>query len=294
MNHKSSPSSATEQPLCRFFVANGNCRYGDECRYCHELEEAMSQNQALKTIPCPFFSKGNCRHGDSCRLKHEDDTDGASLTEVRRTTTLENAREEEDGEEDTCGICLEDVRTQPGRQFGLLSCCNHVFCYSCVMNWRTEGSQEAQNRKVCPMCRKPSDYVVPSVKRASSADEKGHIVSAYKVKLSAVPCKRFTGELGSCHFGKDCFYAHRGGGGDDTKPHDGSMQELYEQRRSYHHDRNTRRSRRRRRRRALDPAPELADMLLLLHLLRSRAESQSSDEDYLALALLNEMLDLDI
>mmetsp|Transcript_3805 Transcript_3805/g.7300 ORF Transcript_3805/g.7300 Transcript_3805/m.7300 type:complete len:284 (-) Transcript_3805:257-1108(-) len=278
-------SSFASQPLCRFFVANRNCRYGDTCRYSHELK-GMSQSQALKTIPCPFFLKGACLHGDSCRLKHEDGV--LVMGEMNIPTTYTTQDNLEEGEEEaTCGICLEDVRTQPGRQFGLLSCCNHVFCYSCVMNWRTEGSQEAQDRKVCPTCRKPSDYVVPSVKQASSTDEKEHILAAYKAKLASIPCKRFTGELGSCHFGKDCFYAHWDEDGNDTKPHDGSMQELYEQRRSNYHYRNSRR-----RRRAVDPAHELADMLLLLHMLRSRA--QSSDEDHLALTLLNGMLDLDI
>ena len=47
------------------------------------------------------------------------------------------------------------------------------------MNWRTEGSQEAENRKVCPTCRKPSDYVVPSVKQALTPEEKEHIVSPH-------------------------------------------------------------------------------------------------------------------
>ena len=258
MNQKSS-----KPLLCRFFVSNGDCRYGDGCLYSHDLD-GKSRSEALKAIPCPFFMRGTCRHGDTCRLKHEE---------------LEM---DPDFEEATCGICLEDVRSQQGRQFGLLSCCNHVFCYSCVMNWRTEGSKEAQNRKVCPACRKQSDYVVPSLKLASSQEEKDQIVADYKLKLATIPCKRFNGELGSCHFGKDCFYAHFDEDGNDTKSQDGSMQELYERRRS---------NRNRRHQRMVDPAHELADMLLLLHLLRSRAQS---DDDLLALALLSEMLDLGI
>lgn len=279
--------SAYDPLLCRFFVSDGYCRFGNGCRYSHDLG-GKSREEALKTIPCPFFLKGVCRHGGKCRFLH------GNMVPVKRSSNVDNngRLESEDSvtdppnpepEEATCGICLDDVRSQQGRQFGLLSCCNHVFCYSCVMSWRTEGSKEAQNRRVCPTCRKQSDYVVPSPRLASSQDEKDQIVSDYKGRLAAIPCKRFNGELGSCYFGKDCFYAHLDSDGIDVKSQDDSMQELYERRRSKRH--------RRYRGRVVDPAEELADMLLLLHLLRSRAET---DDDSLALALLSEMVEIGI
>ena len=127
-----------------------------------------------------------------------------------------------------CGICLEDPQPLQ-RKFGLLSCCNHAFCFDCLMEWRKEGSNEAQDRRNCPTCRKHSDYVVPSVCFAVD-DQKEAIVADYKHKLARIPCRYFNGRLKSCPFGRDCFYAHLKDG-QDVKDLDESMEVLHQERR---------------------------------------------------------------
>jgi hypothetical protein len=98
------------------------------------------------------------------------------------------------------------------------------------MEWRTEGSEEVSSRRVCPTCRKESDFVVPSHVHPKSEEEKQEILRLYKERLSTIPCRNFDGELGSCPFGRDCFYAHRDGDGKDIKARDRTMQQLFEER----------------------------------------------------------------
>jgi len=172
----------------------------------------MTRQEALKTIPCPYFAAGSCRYGEYCELKHE---------EVKVKKNDDDA---------ICGICLENVQYSK-RNFGILSCCNHAFCFSCLMEWRTEGSSEVASRRVCPTCRKSSDYVVPSMCMPANDQEKEEVLQNYKIKLSVIPCKSFeVGKLGSCSFGRDCFYAHSDCKGKDIKSRDKTMQQLYEER----------------------------------------------------------------
>ena len=213
------PSKPAPPPvLCRFFFHSGYCRAGDACRFSHDAD-GMSREEALKTIPCPYFATGECRYGEYCELKHDD--------------AARKSREA------VCGICLETVLSKHRNNFGLLSCCNHIFCMSCLMEWRTEGSQECTTRRVCPTCRKASDYVVPSSVLPQNDEEKEQILENYKASLSEIPCKHFEiGELGSCPFGRDCFYAHRDRKGRDIKRRDRGMQQLYEERRQHRHERD--------------------------------------------------------
>ena len=206
------PSLANEN-LCRFYVLqNGNCKFGNECRYSHDLK-GLSFQDAKQYIPCPYFQKGGCRYGEFCQLSH----------------TVSKKKGE------CCAICLEDP-TEKNQKYGLLSSCDHVFCFPCLMEWRTEGAVET--KKCCPACRKHSDYVVPSEIYASDPNEKNRIVKAYKDKLNSTPCTRFTGRLGSCRFGSDCFYLHLDEDGNDVKSEDHSMAELQEAREKRRRGRN--------------------------------------------------------
>lgn len=213
------PAAATSSSrLCKFYFQNGNCRNGDTCRFSHHAPNNMTREEALKTIPCPFFASGTCRFGENCALQHQ---------EIRKNDC-----------DAICGICLENVQDAK-RNFGLLSCCSHPFCFSCLMEWRTEGSSEVASRRVCPTCRKSSDYVVPSQFMPTNDNEKEQILLNYKAHCATLPCKRFeVGELGSCPFGSDCFYAHLNHKGVDIKTQDQTMQELYEERQRGRHEQN--------------------------------------------------------
>lgn len=118
-------------------------------------------------------------------------------------------------------------------KFGLLSGCDHVFCFKCLMEWRSSGNGEEDEQqksmvKVCPICRTHSDYVLSSYTYAKTEDGKEDLMAAHKLRLSQIPCKRFNGDLGSCPFGRDCFYQHMDEYANDVKHLDLGMQEIQE------------------------------------------------------------------
>jgi E3 ubiquitin-protein ligase makorin len=89
-----------------------------------------------------------------------------------------------------CSVCLDRVLsklTAAERKFGLLSECNHPFCISCIRNWRgsspTSGMDVNSSLRACPICRKLSYFVIPSVIWYSTKEEKQEIVDTYKEKL---------------------------------------------------------------------------------------------------------------
>jgi E3 ubiquitin-protein ligase makorin len=89
-----------------------------------------------------------------------------------------------------CCVCLERVLSKPTaaeRKFGVLSECDHPFCISCIRNWRssnpTLGMDVNSTLRACPICRKLSYFVVPSVIWYATSEEKQDIVNTYKAKL---------------------------------------------------------------------------------------------------------------
>lgn len=265
-----SAETETDRPLCRFFVLQkGRCRHGSECSYSHSIPDGMSWEEAKQLVPCPFFARGDCRYAEFCQLRHDPRDLLTATTTMTATakqpctiatlssecvTTVEKDSPADHVDEKMviCGICLEDFtnddtqrRWNARGRFGLLSCCNHTFCFDCLMQWRKEGSQEALERRSCPTCRKHSDYVVPSRTFPSSEEQKEIIVKEYKDKLAGIPCRRFqqTQRLGSCPFGSDCFYAHLDENGNDVKALDSTMQELSRERERLQETRRRRRQR---------------------------------------------------
>lgn len=75
LNHD--PSSTRPQ-LCRFFSRNGHCRYGNQCRYTHDLIHSAADkaggaqvSHTEKNELCRFYERtGRCRFGRSCRYVH--------------------------------------------------------------------------------------------------------------------------------------------------------------------------------------------------------------------------------
>ena len=264
---------AASRPLCRFYFLQHNCRFGDSCSFSHQLPEGVEDaTEARRFIPCPYFAHGNCRYGDYCELRH----DPQDLPDTKNASTSAPSSEEETAI--VCGICLENV-AESGRKYGLLSGCQHSFCFECLMEWRKEGSSEAQDRRKCPTCREKSSYVVPSSVWASTTEEKERIVHEYHERLSGIPCKRFDGRLGSCEFGSDCFYLHLDDDGNNVKALDKTTQELYEERR--------RKSNQRRRSSSLQREIDMITRMLLLDMYMYREElglldSDSDEEGYLS------------
>ena len=85
-----------------------------------------------------------------------------------------------DGDEcsrgDICSICLSDIVTV--ELVGLLPCCDHPFCYRCICGWRSSEHATWKKRKACPLCSRPSFYVVPS-KRWVTGEERKQRIEEY-------------------------------------------------------------------------------------------------------------------
>ncbi|KAJ7949152.1 Zinc finger CCCH domain-containing protein 69 [Quillaja saponaria] len=184
--------SPVEHSICSFAAA-GNCPRGEKCPHMHgDL--------------CPTCRK-NCLHP----FRPEEREEHMKTCE-KMQKHLESLKSSQDIE---CSVCLERVLSKPTaaeRKFGLLSECDHPFCISCIRNWRssspTTGLDINNTVRACPICRKVSYFVIPSVIWYSSKEEKQEIVDNYKAKLKSIDCKHFDFGNGNCPFGTSCFYKH--------------------------------------------------------------------------------------
>lgn len=163
--------------------------------------EARSANPADRAI-CSFAAAGNCPRGDKCPHLHGDkcptcgkhclhpfrpeEREEHIITCEKKQKHLEALKRSQEIE---CSVCLERVLSKPTaaeRKFGLLSECDHPFCVSCIRNWRSSsptGMDVNSALRTCPICRKLSYFVIPSVIWYSSKEEKQEIVDSYKAKL---------------------------------------------------------------------------------------------------------------
>ncbi|EFQ98577.1 hypothetical protein MGYG_01603 [Nannizzia gypsea CBS 118893] len=149
-------------------------------------------------VNCRWWKKGHCRRGDTCYFRHDPCLQGvdrradvAAAAAVAAAAGDENGVTTQDAQEpsqpgqpndsakepEQCSICLEVPKV-----CGLLTDCDHVFCLECIRRWRhsRQGDQNSRNigrgsrsddpyaiwgpttTKSCPLCRKPSKYIIPS------------------------------------------------------------------------------------------------------------------------------------
>ncbi|GER32378.1 zinc finger (CCCH-type/C3HC4-type RING finger)family protein [Striga asiatica] len=181
-----------DQPMCSFAAA-GNCPRGEKCPHIHG--DLCPSCGRLCLHPTRLHEREE--HIKTCekRQKH--------LEALTRSQGIE------------CSVCLELVLSKPTpaeRKFGILSECDHPFCVSCIRSWRgnspASGLDINSALRACPICRKLSYFVIPSVIWYFSEEEKSGIVESYKAKLKSIDCKHFDFGSGSCPFGTSCFYKH--------------------------------------------------------------------------------------
>lgn len=160
-------TSPSELPICSFAAA-GNCPRGEQCPHVHGDLCPSCGRHCLH----PFRPEEREEHMMSCENKQK------HLEALKRSQEIE------------CSVCLERVLSKPTaaeRKFGLLSECDHPFCISCIRNWRssnpTLGMDVNSTLRACPICRKLSYFVVPSVIWYATSDEKLEIIDTYKAKL---------------------------------------------------------------------------------------------------------------
>ncbi|KAJ6984851.1 RING-type E3 ubiquitin transferase C3H69 [Populus alba x Populus x berolinensis] len=181
-----------DRSLCSFAAA-GSCPRGDKCPHIHGDLCAYCGKHCLH----PFRPDERNEHLKACEKKQK------NLDLLKYSQEIE------------CSVCLDRVLSKPTaaeRKFGLLSECNHPFCISCIRNWRgsspTSGMDVNSSLRACPICRKLSYFVIPSVIWYSTKEEKQEIVDTYKEKLRSIDCKHFDFGNGNCPFGTSCFYKH--------------------------------------------------------------------------------------
>ncbi|KAK9107039.1 hypothetical protein Syun_023050 [Stephania yunnanensis] len=185
-------SSLVDRPLCSFAAA-GNCPRGESCPHIHGNLCTICEKYCLH----PFRPDERDEHINACERNK------------RHLEALKHSQEIE------CSVCLDRVLSKPipsERKFGLLSECDHPFCISCIRNWRCNSPSSGMDvnaaLRACPICRKLSYFVVPSVIWYSTPEEKQEIVGGYKTKLKSIDCRYFDFGNGSCPFGTSCFYKH--------------------------------------------------------------------------------------
>ncbi|XP_068638438.1 E3 ubiquitin-protein ligase makorin-like [Aristolochia californica] len=183
---------SADLPICSFAAA-GKCPYGESCPHIHGDLCSTCGKQCLH----PYRPDEREEHIQLCQRNN------------KRLEALRHSQEIE------CSVCLDRVlskSTAAERKFGILSECDHPFCISCIRNWRsnspTSGMDVNSALRACPICRKPSHFVIPSVIWYSTKEEKQEIVDSYKTKLSSIDCRYFDFGNGSCPFGSSCFYKH--------------------------------------------------------------------------------------
>ncbi|KAI9008189.1 hypothetical protein BC832DRAFT_411460 [Gaertneriomyces semiglobifer] len=165
----------------------------------------MAPHQVPDQVPpakelCRYFAKGHCKRKNKCHFLHDKSAIDPHL---------------DDEEETICAICYEKPE-----EFGLLIGCDHMFCLNCIQTWRrTTTRPEAHEeesyraaRRECPMCRSPSDRIVPSVIHATGA-QKEQLIQNHTERRAKIQCKYYKGSHRSgrrCPFGDDCMFAHDG------------------------------------------------------------------------------------
>ncbi|KAL3348508.1 hypothetical protein AABB24_021929 [Solanum stoloniferum] len=168
-----------DRSICSF--AAGKCPRGENCPYIHgDL--------------CPICAK-NCLH--PFRPLEREEHIKICEKRQKRLELLKHSQEIE------CSVCLERVlskTTAAERKFGILFECDHPFCISCIRNWRSgtpsSGVDINSTFRTCPVCRKLSYFVIPSVIWFSTKEEKQIILDSYKAKLSINTVKMVPRHLG--------------------------------------------------------------------------------------------------
>ena len=163
---------------------------------------STSSSSSLPAI-CKLYPLGKCRFGLACRYRHVDSSDikvQSSFDDFKK-----RVRERVESFSLTCNVCFENPLCRR-RRFGMLTSCNHVFCLTCIREWRQQ--QEAEFCKACPVCRMTSHFVVPTDRHVSNPERKCELIRSYQENMGQIPCTYYDFGNGKCPFGSSCFYLH--------------------------------------------------------------------------------------
>ena len=226
---------ARKTVVCTYFL-KGSCRHKERCWFSHQVDKPENSQDAIKRNESAQEEKDDAEtpilaHPSAfCAKPAEPVVSLLSTLSINDEETSSVASLEMEDETTKCGICLESIAGR-GERFALLSNCIHPFCYQCAQSWHRNPSYR-KSRKVkntadvhslvkhsCPICRTDSEYMFPSKNYLIGA-EKDAYIAQYKAERLNRKCKFFDGNIGSCPFGQECFYAHLDEAGTDLKPCD--------------------------------------------------------------------------
>ncbi|XP_034632875.1 probable E3 ubiquitin-protein ligase makorin-2 [Trachemys scripta elegans] len=185
-------SYADGQQLCPYAAA-GECQFGDRCLYLHGDVCEICELQVLH----PFDPEQRKAHEKMCMAAFEHEMEKAFAFQA--------------SQDKVCSICMEVVYEKPSaseRRFGILSNCNHIYCLSCIRQWRCAKQFENLIIKSCPQCRVTSEFVIPSVYWVEDQNKKNKLIEAFKQGMGKKACKYFEQGKGTCPFGGKCLYLH--------------------------------------------------------------------------------------
>ncbi len=194
-----------EEPDWRFAVASAirlEERWSDDEAPTVHTRENPSDSQSSCSQPprqvCHFFLNGDCTRDVQCRYAHPVETE-----------ELYKEQADDEPPPPDCGICLDNIT-----KFGILTGCDHAFCLTCLGKWRRKGKAGHQIEltavRGCPVCRKPSFFIIPSATFVTGK-KKHKLIEAYKDNLAKIPCRNFKyNDPNSCPFGNSCFFLHQG------------------------------------------------------------------------------------
>ena len=105
-----------------------------------------------------------------------------------------------------CCICNEDPM-QKEEKVGLFEKCDHVACFTCIMEWRQQNRQVSREARLgCPLCRTLSHIITP-YPEVLTGDLRLAAIDGYKDQCKQTPC-RWSTQGQPCPAGRHCLYDH--------------------------------------------------------------------------------------
>ncbi|KAK4699862.1 E3 ubiquitin-protein ligase makorin, partial [Phenoliferia sp. Uapishka_3] len=168
-------------------------------------QPALSTVEIRASIVCQFWLQGYCHRGTTCHYAHQ-------LPSTSGGTEGDKGKEKAEEPKDlSCAICYEMPQ-----KFGLLDTCSHIFCFTCIRDWReskkADRAMEKREETDCPLCRASVSFITPSSRYFPQGPEKERLTRTYKEKMKKKPCKWLEKSLNEehlhCPFRNDCYYSH--------------------------------------------------------------------------------------
>ncbi|KAL1789590.1 putative E3 ubiquitin-protein ligase makorin-2 [Sigmodon hispidus] len=182
---EASTSYSSEQQLCSCAAA-GEYQFGDACVYLHGDICEICRLQVLH----PFDPQQRKAHEKMCMSTFEHEMEKAFAFQASQDKVYS-----------ICMAMILEKASASERRFGILLSCSHIYCLSCIRQWRCDKQFENPILKSCPECRVISEFVIPSVYWVEDQNKKNELIEAFKQGMGKKTYKYFEQGKGTCPFG---------------------------------------------------------------------------------------------